>query len=130
MTKNTVKGNEYTGDNGVTTATGILLYQAGKVSVSQNTVNSNDVGFDVDAMNSSFTQNTANNNTTNGFYVESTSSNDTFTQNSAHNNTGNNAYTDYDMQDNTSGHHGTLGTANTWHQNDCKTSSPAELCRQ
>ena len=129
VTQNKVSGNEYTGDNGVTTATGILLYQAGKVTISQNTANSNDVGFDVDTMKSSFSQNTANNNTTNGFYIEPTSYKDTFTQNSAKNNSGSNAYTPYDMQDTSTGS-GTLGTANTWHQNGCLTSDPALLCKQ
>jgi hypothetical protein len=131
VNNNTVRNNQYVGNSA--TAAGILTYSDANIvknlTAVHNVVNNNDVGFDIDARSSSFTQNTANSNTLNGFYAEPTSKNDTFTQNDVHNTGGNANFTAYDMEDDSTGN-GTLGTANTWHQNGCKTSSPAELCRQ
>jgi parallel beta-helix repeat protein len=126
----TVTGNVYSPQTQGYTASGILIFQAGKVDISQTSSNKNDVGFDIDAatQNSSFTQNTANNNTTNGFYVEATAANNTFRQNTARNNTGSTYYTPYDVEDDSKDGK-TLGTANTWHQTDCKTSQPDGICK-
>lgn len=125
----TVKDNIYTPQT--TTATGLLIYQAGRVTITQNTFNHNDVGADVDTHSSTFRQNTANNNIFNGFYVESTASGNSFTQNSAHGTSNSNPtppYSSYDVEDDSTDG-GTLGTANTWHQTDCKTSQPTGLCK-
>lgn len=129
ISNNTVSGNAYTGPAAGTTATGILIFEVSNVNVQQNTVNKNDVGLDIDAQNSTFAQNTVNNNTTNGFFVESTSAGDKFSQNTAKNTGGTTYYTPYDVEDDSTGS-GTLHTANKWSQNTCKTSSPANLCKQ
>lgn len=125
----TVKDNVYTPQS--VTATGLLIYQAGRVTITQNTFNHNDIGTDIDTHGSTFRQNTANNNVFNGFYVEPTASGNTFTQNSALGTSNSNPtplYPSYDVEDD-SVDGGTLGTANTWHQTDCKTSHPDGLCK-
>lgn len=128
----TIRGSSAT-DNIYTpqtyTASGFLFSEAGRLTISQNTANRNDVGFDIDAKNAQFKQNTANNNVFNGIYAEPSSSGNQFIQNTAFNNKGGTAFPPYDIEDDSHGNR-TLGTANTWRQNNCATSLPDGLCRQ
>jgi parallel beta-helix repeat protein len=123
---NTVKNNIYSPKS--VSSTGILLINSGVVSLNDNVANHNDTDiYSQGVLNSTFMDNVANNGTFNGIYLDPTSNGNTLTDNSAHGTS--KGAGNYDMEDDSSGIK-TLGTANTWHDNGCKTSLPAKLCKQ
>jgi hypothetical protein len=76
---------------------------------------------------STFTDNVATDANMDGILAGATSTDNSFTDNAASGTkTG---ASNYDIEDDSAGS-GTLGTANTWHDNGCKTSLPAMLCLQ
>ena len=126
ISDNTIKDNIYSPQSYA--ATGILLYSSGVVSLKDNVANHNDIDIAaIGVHNSTFKDNTTNTGTFNGIYLDSGSAGNTLTDNSAHGTT--KGPDNYDMEDD-SRDSGTLGTANTWHDNSCDTSSPAKLCKQ
>ena len=127
ISDNTVKNNAYTGTANAA-ASGILLFSSGVVSLNDNVANHSDENIYLyGVMNSSIKDNVANNGSYNGIYLDPTSRGNTLTDNSAHGTS--KGAGNYDMEDDSTGS-GTLGTANTWHDNGCKTSLPADLCKQ
>lgn len=125
LTDNTITKNIYTPQT--VTATGILLFDAGTVQLTDNRSNQNDTGIYVTGVtNSTFTDNLTNQSSFNGIYVDTNATGNTFQSNSAHGTVS--GPLNYDIEDDSTGS-GTQGTANTWQSNSCKTSSPAGLCR-
>ena len=126
LSDNTVKNNQYSPQT--VSATDILLYTPGTVTLKDNVTSKGDVDIYLQGVaKSSFTDNVATDATFKGIYADPTSTGNSFTDNAASGTkTG---IGNYDMEDDSTGT-GTLKTANTWHNNGCKTSLPAMLCLQ
>jgi parallel beta-helix repeat protein len=117
---NEVSGNVYT--PGTTSGTGILLYQAGAVTVENNKVFGNDVGIYLWSTNGAKVKsNNSHDNTFDGFFVESDATGNVFENNKASGNA------EHDCHDDSVGT-GTGGTGNTWKNNKGETANVAGIC--
>ncbi|MBV9658693.1 MAG: right-handed parallel beta-helix repeat-containing protein [Verrucomicrobia bacterium] len=143
VSNNDVSGNAYTPQT-VASATGILLFNPGAVTVENNDVSADDVNIFVQGATATqsapvtvrnnhtsgavtldgidlytstgveISNNTSENNAADGIFVNSDTSNNLLKNNKLTNNGA------FDAQDNSVGA-GTCGTANTWQNNKCQT---------
>ena len=105
-------------------ATGVLVFQVdGGVTVHENTLTFNDIGFVIfDATSVLIDHNVANSNVFDGLRADEDAVGNTFDGNQASSNGS------HDCHDNSVGT-GTAGTANTWKDNKGVTQTPAGICK-
>lgn len=116
-TKPTIESNTATNATGV----GILLDRTTDASVRKNTTNFAQYGIALEGSpTNTISENTAKSNSEAGVFVESDATNNSLKKNLLQGN-------GTDAVDQSSGSK-TAGTANTWSNNTCDTSTPSDLC--